>query len=391
MSTISLHMLKTAFKSTLLFICLGILFLNPRAALADEYVEDSTPLCPPDVYLGEVSECASLGPSQYLTKMAQLGITLPQMPLPTRNPDPELNQVEYRYAYVNQKRSPIYRTLQDAVKEKNDNIIRKTTPGFNYVSYSDEVYENGKRYFNTDAGWVSSDYVTPTNIPRFQGVEFSQTPQHPFGWVLSYFSRNGQVETKRTPGYEKKDYTGHVLHHLEMVKIFDIKKVGHWNWYMVGPDEWIIQTSIAKVTPRQSPPNGEDWTRWIEINLYEQTVSAYEDGELVFATIMASGVHPYWTYPGTYQIYEKLNVTDMQGRFPEDRSDWYYLENVPWTMYFDESRALHGAYWRTSLGYPQSHGCVNLSVGDARWLYEWARLGDWVYVHDPSGKTPSHP
>ena len=72
-------------------------------------------------------------------------------------------------------------------------------------------------------------------------------------------------------------------------------------------------------------------------------------------------------------------------------TDFYYLDNVPWTMYFDKARALHGAYWRTRFGYPQSHGCVNLSVGDAHWLYNWANEGDWVYVHDPSGLTPTDP
>jgi len=372
-------------------IIVFLLYSFPSPGLAEGVDDDDTPLCPPGVYSGEDNGCAPLGPSQYLTKMAQKGITFPQTPLPAKKPSPVFNQVKFQYAYVMEDRSPIYRTLKDAVKTKDDNIIRKTTPGFNYVSYSDQVFRNGVRYLNTNSGWMTSKHVIPTNIPQFQGVEFSKTPQQSFGWVLNYFSRDGDVETKRTPGYENNDYTGHVLNHLEMVRIYDVQEVGRWKWYMIGPEEWIMQTAIAKVTPRSSPPHGENWERWIDINLYEQTVAAYEGDELVFATIMASGDHPYWTYPGTFQIYEKLNETDMRGTFPDDRSDWYYLEDVPWTMYFDERRALHGAYWRARLGYPQSHGCVNLSVGDARWLYEWAELGDWVYVHDPSGKTPAHP
>ena len=74
-----------------------------------------------------------------------------------------------------------------------------------------------------------------------------------------------------------------------------------------------------------------------------------------------------------------------------DPADFYYLDNVPWTMYFDKARALHGAYWRTRFGYPQSHGCVNLSVGDSHWLFNWAHEGDFVYVPDPSGLTPTDP
>jgi lipoprotein-anchoring transpeptidase ErfK/SrfK len=81
----------------------------------------------------------------------------------------------------------------------------------------------------------------------------------------------------------------------------------------------------------------------------------------------------------------------MSGDFSGGTGGYYYLADVPWTMYYDQARAIHGAYWRPKpfFGYQGSHGCVNLSVGDARWMYDWAVLGDWVYVHDPSGRTPT--
>lgn len=378
--------LKLLFISTLLLVWL---FPSPVSAVEED--QESTPLCPPGVYMNGRLDCAPLGPSQYLTEMAKKGITFPQIPLPIRSPDADLNKIRYEYAYVDEDRAPIYKTLEDAVKSKQGKVVRRILPGFNYVSYTERMYQGGKHYFKTKVGWMSASDIIPTSIPTFQGVEFTKTPTEPFGWVLNYFSQKGKVETKRTPGYDKSDYTGHVLNHLEIVQIFDVQKAGRWNWYLVGPDEWIVQTAIAKVTPDPTPPGGNEWNRWIEVNLYEQTLSVYEDGELIFATLMATGVDPYWTYPGTFRIYEKLKFTDMRGSFAKDKSDWYYLENVPWTMYYDDRRALHGAYWRARLGYPQSHGCVNLSVGDARWLYEWAEIGDLVYVHDPSGKTPPHP
>ena len=100
---------------------------------------------------------------------------------------------------------------------------------------------------------------------------------------------------------------------------------------------------------------------------------------------------PFYTKPGLFKIYQKKPTETMSGAFEADFSDYYYLEDVPWTMYFAQKRALHGAYWRTMFGFPQSHGCVNLSVGDSRWLYDWAKEGDSVYVHDPSGETPTDP
>jgi lipoprotein-anchoring transpeptidase ErfK/SrfK len=145
------------------------------------------------------------------------------------------------------------------------------------------------------------------------------------------------------------------------------------------------------VDPRASPPEGVTGSRWIEINLAEQTLAVYQDNHLVFATLVSSGVDAYWTRPGVFHIYEKKDTETMSGSTEANRSDYYYLEDVPWTMYFDDKRALHGEYWHTRLGYQHSHGCVNLSVGDAHWLYDWAGIGDTVYVYDPSGKTPTDP
>lgn len=131
--------------------------------------------------------------------------------------------------------------------------------------------------------------------------------------------------------------------------------------------------------------------RWIDVNLAEQTLAVYDNHQLVFATIVSTGLAPFWTRPGLFPIYKKKALENMSGSFEADRSDYYYLENVPWTMYFDKARALHGTYWHTYFGYPQSHGCVNLSAGDSHWLFNWAKEGDWVYVHDPSGATPTDP
>jgi hypothetical protein len=40
-------------------------------------------------------------------------------------------------------------------------------------------------------------------------------------------------------------------------------------------------------------------------------------------------------------------------------------------MYFDGSYSLHGTYWHDLFGYRQSHGCVNLTISDAKYIFEW--------------------
>jgi hypothetical protein len=365
---------------------LVILILTPGKAAADDSGNDSLPLCPPDLFLDDSQDCAPYGPAVYLTEMAEKGITFPETPLPAHKPDPALTEVNYQYGYVTSERAPIYLTLNDAVNKNKEKIIRWITPGFNYVSITQSQYSEGRTYYYTDVGWMSSEDVMVTDVPLFQGLEFTDTPQNDFGWVLSMFSPGGKTETKRTPGYDNEDYTGHFLVHQQLVQIYDIVEVNGWKWYLIGPDEWVIQKTVARVSPRTSPPEGKSWNRWIEVNLYEQTLAVYQDRQMVFATLIASGLGPFYTYPGIFKIKEKDEETRM--RWLTDPNHAYNLESVPWTMYFDEDRALHGAYWRANLGYPQSHGCVNMSVGDAHWLYNWARMGDIVYVYDPSGKTP---
>jgi lipoprotein-anchoring transpeptidase ErfK/SrfK len=181
------------------------------------------------------------------------------------------------------------------------------------------------------------------------------------------------------------------LNKYEVVQVYDIQEAGTGKWLMVAPDEWVEQTNVGRVYPNPTPPEGVSGCRWIEVNLYEQTMAVYDNCQLVYATLIASGVDKFWTRPGLFQIYRRLEAGVMSGAFEADRSDYYYLEDVPYTMYYDDARALHGAYWRTALGFQQSHGCVNMAAGDAHWLYNWAQVGDWVYVWDPSGETPIDP
>lgn len=383
-------------------ILLSLLIVNIQPALAtaaEKPAEVDKPasseagiLCLPGIYPDGMQDCTPLGPSSFLTQMGEKGIIFPIPPLAFGKPDFQLTAVDYRYGYVRTPNAPVYSSVEDALKGNKKAAPRRIDSPFSYISYSDEALVDGKRFYMIDPDqWMTANDVSRIGaVPLFQGLTFSRTPETGFGWVLSFLSP-GPVETKRTPGYQEQDYTGHILNHHEIVQVYQEEKVGEDTWYMVGPDEWLNEKVIARVIPNTTPPEGVTGDRWIEINLFEQTLAVYDNRQLVFATLIASGLEPFWTRPGLFQIYQKLETTPMRGSFEADRSDAYYLEDVPWTMYFDEARALHGAYWRANLGFPQSHGCVNLSVGDSHWLFDWADIGDWVYVWDPSGKTPVDP
>jgi lipoprotein-anchoring transpeptidase ErfK/SrfK len=353
-------------------------------------LNQSTVLCLPGVYLASPTDCLPLGPSDYLTRMASMGITFPLRPLPATQVDLGLGIVPYSYVRLSEEANPVYANLDDA--HAGVHSVRTIDPGkLKFVSYTTAEPTTGNEkphFYQLSSGeWVAGgSRWSPYN--RFSGLIFQQTPINSFGWVLPF--KEG-VRSKQTPSLSQNDYTSHKLKQYEIVQIYSIQKVGSVNWYMIGPDEWVDETTVGRVIINTTPPTGVTNGRWIEVNLKEQTLSVYDNYQLVFATLIATGQDGAWTRPGLFHIYKKYQSTVMSAAFAVDRSDFYYLDDVPYTMYYDEARALHGAYWRAFMGYTQSHGCVNMAIADAHWLFDWANEGEAVYVWDPSGRTPTDP
>jgi len=379
--------MKNYLKISLLILAVTVmtlLMVDPVQA-ADQESFSGEPLCLPGVYGYDQIDCLVLGPSEFLTTMDKKGIAVPFQPLPAYKPDVSYTMAPVPYLLVGENSFPVYASLDDALAR---NPTRYLDAGMKYLAvYERHDRDDGIFYQLMNGLWINAGEANTEcciRSGRFQGLMFYQNPSTPFGWVLD------QINVFKTPGVSAES-TGRKLFREDVVQIYDVQTVDGVDWFMIGLDEWVDRRKVRQFTVNPAPPEGVDNNRWIEVNLYEQTLGIYENGKLVFAALIATGVDPFFTRPGLFQIYEKYERTNMSGAFEADRSDYYYLEDVPWTLYYDEARALHGAYWRTYFGYPQSHGCVNLSIGDARVVFDWANVGDWVYVWDPSGETPEDP
>jgi lipoprotein-anchoring transpeptidase ErfK/SrfK len=148
------------------------------------------------------------------------------------------------------------------------------------------------------------------------------------------------------------------------------------------PTETPIPTATSSPTPK--PAVSWDFVtdprllaqegRWIDVDLSEQKVTAYEGVNPIRSFIVSTGVAAHPTLTGQFHIYVKLRSTPMSG-------PGYYLPGVPFTMYFYRGYALHGTYWHHNFGTPMSHGCINLQTPDAQWLYGFASVGTLVNVH----------
>ncbi len=118
--------------------------------------------------------------------------------------------------------------------------------------------------------------------------------------------------------------------------------------------------------------------RWIDVNLTNQTLVAYEGDMPIFNSLISSGLWNTPTVVGQFRTVMKYESQDMNGYL---LGYDYYLEDVPYVMYFFEDYAIHGTYWHNNFGTPMSHGCVNMNPADAGWLYNWAPVGTTVYIH----------
>lgn len=342
-------------------------------------------ICMPDVYLNTPSGCLPLGPSQTLTSLAKMGITFPPRPLPAIHPSQDLTKSPVNIAKINiDKTEParLYGNLEDA--RTGNNPVRQIAAGagLRYVSYINQAIVDGNPFVQLKTGeWMRA---SPAGYSFFQGLVFQKTPANGFGWMVDHARPRSQ------PRWNAPE-VGDKLLRETVIQIYTVVEVDGMEWYMIGPDQWMPWQYARRARVDTTPPQGITGNRWISVDLYDQTLTVYDNRQLVFATMIASGGEPFFTRPGLFNIYEKKPLETMSGAFEANKSDYYYLEDVPWTMYFDQARALHGAYWRAWFGYPGTHGCVNLSIGDAAWLFQWANQGDQVYVWDPSGKTPTDP
>ena len=121
------------------------------------------------------------------------------------------------------------------------------------------------------------------------------------------------------------------------------------------------------------PDGVKNSERWIDVVLSRQRLFAFEGNELVDKFIVSTGISKYPTVKGVFKVYVKYPYADMRG-------PGYHLEDVPFVMYFTGDYGIHGTYWHNNFGTPMSHGCVNLRTEDAKWLYNWAKVGTVVRI-----------
>jgi lipoprotein-anchoring transpeptidase ErfK/SrfK len=140
----------------------------------------------------------------------------------------------------------------------------------------------------------------------------------------------------------------------------------------------VVAMELIEDPPTNIPPTPGitvgDGVRWIDVDLTNQMVYAYEGETVINSFVVSTGTWLTPTVTGRHKIYVKVRMQDMRG-------PGYHLRDVPWVMFFSGDYGLHGTYWHNNFGTPMSRGCVNLTIDDAAWLFNWASVGTVVNVH----------
>jgi hypothetical protein len=237
----------------------------------------------------------------------------------------------------------------------------------------DEITVGGKTYWKISQ--KGNEYVLASAVhvhtpSQFMGTRLGDDT----GWALPIafvWPRNGwsQAWTYHKPNaiVNRQVAARTPVPILEVAAGKDGKPIA----YRVGDEEWMSPQDLRMFQPTAPPPLLRPNERWIDIDLDNQILVAFEGELAVYATLISSGAKDTPTQTGLYRIWLKESEADMKNLKSEDP---YSVATVPWTQFFypDDDLALHTAYWHDGFGKPRSHGCVNLAPRDARWLYYWS-------------------
>jgi len=211
---------------------------------------------------------------------------------------------------------------------------------------------------------IPAERLAPATVSEFEGFLISDPSMLPQVIIVGSGVTSLRQTTKDGPLAN-----GPKVSHLERFDYLGEIKRNNRTYIQIG-DNQFVSSRVAAVVRNQNPPKDlKPEERWIDVDLSEQTLVAFEGERPVFATVVSTGREGFPTPVGEFRIYAKHMTVTMDDT--EAGAEAYSIEDVPWVQYFKDSYALHGAFWHNRFGRVRSHGCVNLAPKDAKRLFAW--------------------
>ena len=265
----------------------------------------------------------------------------------------------------------------DQLSEGADAILAKRMVSGFYVAVDKTFRWNNRSWYKTTRGLVTpSDRFWQTAGSKFKGVELGNEWKLPLGFV---FGGNKSVSSYTIDASANTIKPSKTYERFAVVQLTGKEQEFHGTNYVETSDgSWLKRAWLRSPSPGPLPADLKPNERWIDVNLTTQTVLALEGEKPVYASLISSGKESkikdkdHRTPVGEWRVREKHITTTMDGDGSAAGDLPYSIEDVPYVMYFFRSYALHGAFWHSNFGSQMSHGCVNLSPLDAKYLFFFA-------------------
>ncbi len=235
----------------------------------------------------------------------------------------------------------------------------------------DSVEHDGRRFgITTDLELVPLDRLTRIEPSAFHGVVLDETTTLPLVFV------RGRRALLFAGSPEHGFRPARTLAYREAVSLgARSATVAGQRFLQTRTGEWLADLELVRVEAHPRPPAVHGDRTWIHVSIGDQTLVAYAGERPVYATLVSTGRDglgdPETTHStprGEFVIHTKHVSATMNG---DEVGDEFDLRDVPYVEYFTQGFAFHAAYWHDAFGTPHSHGCVNLSPLDARWLFHF--------------------
>lgn len=284
--------------------------------------------------------------------------------------DESYANLDYRYGVVENAYARRYVSVEDALAGNGNYDLLPIVPA--YVAILGEENRSGRTFYQFNYGWMDADEVRLLNPSTFRGMLITRPVDFRFGWVIS------DTQSQNASGTPIRSYSRYqVIYAFPAVN----ENPGH---IAVGADEWLPAEAAALTSAGLPADAGPDTCRFIHVDLSTEILRVFDQCQLVFATLVSTGRLPGWTFPGRFSIQNWFDYIQLTA--PSWSTSVYYQEAVPHFMTYFGDLGFHGAYWHDDFGSPVSHGCINLSPADARWLYEWTEKWMGAVVIISSGE-----
>ena len=252
---------------------------------------------------------------------------------------------------------------------------------------------NNQRWVETDRGYIYSPLLQPVrNLPNQPVTQLEQTSIGPGMWMevtVPYVdvilpnepSSNSWVEAKIDEGLPVRLYYGQVFW-IDTIRTTTEGTVQ----YRVNPNYyggvdllWASAEAFRPVTQADISPISPDATeKQVMIDVNHQTLSCYEGKSEVYYCRVSTGakfdmfgnIVDAWATPvGEHIITRKYISLQMSGG---TTGAGYDLPGIGWSIIFATGGvAIHSTFWHNNFGDTMSHGCVNVTPEDARWIFRW--------------------